>query len=58
MNIDLGDHVPLAPVGAVLPGGFEIALRQMRGVTSNGMLCSARELDSATTITGSCCLMK
>ena len=44
MNIDLGDHVPLAPVGAVLPGGFEIALRQMRGVTSNGMLCSAREL--------------
>ena len=44
MNIDLGDHVPLAPVGAVLPGGFEIARRQMRGVTSNGMLCSAREL--------------
>ena len=43
-NIDLGDHVPLAPVGAVLPGGFEIARRQMRGVTSNGMLCSAREL--------------
>jgi phenylalanyl-tRNA synthetase beta chain len=44
MNIDLGDHVPLAPVGAVLPGGFEIARRQMRGVTSNGMLCSSREL--------------
>ena len=44
MNIDLGEHVPLAPVGAVLPGGFEIARRQMRGVTSNGMLCSSREL--------------
>lgn len=44
MNIDLGDHVPLAPIGAVLPGGFEIARRQMRGVTSNGMLCSSREL--------------
>jgi phenylalanyl-tRNA synthetase beta chain len=44
MNIDLGDHVPLAPIGAVLPGGFEIAQRQMRGVTSNGMLCSSREL--------------
>jgi phenylalanyl-tRNA synthetase beta chain len=43
-NIDLGDHVPLAPIGAVLPGGFEIARREMRGVTSNGMLCSAREL--------------
>lgn len=44
MNIDLGDHVPLAPIGSVLPGGFEIAQRQMRGVTSNGMLCSSREL--------------
>jgi phenylalanyl-tRNA synthetase beta chain len=43
-NFALGNHVPLAPIGAVLPGGFEIALRKMRGVTSNGMLCSAREL--------------
>ena len=43
-NFVRGDHVPLAPVGAVLPGGFEIARRSMRGVTSNGMLCSAREL--------------
>ena len=43
-NFAVGDHVPLAPVGAVLPGGFEIARRTMRGVTSNGMLCSAREL--------------
>lgn len=43
-NFALGNFVPLAPVGAVLPGGFEIALRKMRGVTSNGMLCSAREL--------------
>jgi phenylalanyl-tRNA synthetase beta chain len=44
MNVEVGDHVPLAPVGAVLPGGFEIAERTMRGVTSRGMLCSAREL--------------
>ena len=44
MNIDVGDHVPLAPIGAVLPGGFQIARREMRGVTSNGMLCSSREL--------------
>jgi phenylalanyl-tRNA synthetase beta chain len=43
-NFAVGDHVPLAPIGAVLPGGFEIAERKMRGVTSNGMLCSAREL--------------
>ena len=44
MNFAVGDHVPLAPVGAVLPGGFVISRRKMRGVTSNGMLCSAREL--------------
>jgi len=43
-NFERGNYVPLAPVGAVLPGGFEIARRKMRGVTSNGMLCSAREL--------------
>jgi phenylalanyl-tRNA synthetase beta chain len=43
-NFDVGDLVPLAPVGAVLPGGFEIGRRRMKGVTSNGMLCSGREL--------------
>ncbi len=43
-NFERGQHVPLAPVGAVLPGGFSIAARTMRGVTSHGMLCSAREL--------------
>jgi len=43
-NFDVGEHVPFAPVGAVLPGGFTIARRQMRGVTSDGMLCSAQEL--------------
>lgn len=43
-NFEVGDLVPFAPVGAVLPGGFEIGQRKMKGVTSNGMLCSAREL--------------
>jgi phenylalanyl-tRNA synthetase beta chain len=43
-NFEVGNRVPLAPVGAVLPGGFEIAERSMRGVTSHGMLCSSREL--------------
>ena len=43
-NFEVGDLVPLAPVGAVLPGGFEIARRTMKGVVSNGMLCSGREL--------------
>jgi phenylalanyl-tRNA synthetase beta chain len=44
MNFKVGDRVPLAPVGAVLPGGFEIGRRKMRGVVSNGMLCSGKEL--------------
>ena len=43
-NFAPGDVVPLAPVGATLPGGVAIARRTMRGVTSNGMLCSGREL--------------
>ena len=33
-NFAIGDLVPLAPVGATLPGGFSIATRKMRGVTS------------------------
>ncbi len=44
MNFEVGHHVPFAPVGAVLPGDFAIAKRVMKGITSNGMLCSAREL--------------
>jgi phenylalanyl-tRNA synthetase beta chain len=43
-NFDLGNLVPLAPAGAVLPGGFEISRRKMRGEWSNGMLCSPGEL--------------
>ena len=43
-NIAVGDTVPLATIGAVLPGGFEIARRKLRGQESAGMLCSAREL--------------
>ena len=46
-NFAEGDLVPLAPVGAVLPGGFEIARRKMKGVVSNGMLCSPSELQLA-----------
>jgi len=51
-NFTAGDLVPLAPVGTVLPGGLEIARRKMRGVTSNGMLCSGRELGLSDDATG------
>ncbi|MCP5264497.1 MAG: phenylalanine--tRNA ligase subunit beta [Burkholderiaceae bacterium] len=43
-NVAEGIVVPCALPGAVLPGGFEIKPVRMRGVESDGMLCSAREL--------------
>lgn len=43
-NFEAGDRVPVALVGAVLPGGFEIKKAKLRGVASEGMNCSAREL--------------
>lgn len=43
-NFDAGALVPVALPGAVLPGGFEIGSRRIRGVESNGMICSEREL--------------
>lgn len=43
-NAAAGMTVPLATVGAVLPGGVAIGVATMRGVESAGMLCSAREL--------------
>jgi phenylalanyl-tRNA synthetase beta chain len=43
-NIKAGDIVPLATVGAVLPGGREIIEAEIRGVKSFGMMCSEREL--------------
>ena len=42
-NVRAGMKVPLAMIGASLPG-LEIKAAKMRGVESQGMLCSAREL--------------
>ena len=43
-NVRAGIKVPCAMIGAVLPGDFRIKQAKMRGVLSQGMLCSAREL--------------
>lgn len=43
-NYKVGDKVPCALPGAVLPGNFEIKVGKLRGVDSCGMLCSASEL--------------
>ncbi len=43
-NVVPGMIVPYAPSGATLPGGFTLEQRKIRGVVSDGMLCSAREL--------------
>jgi phenylalanyl-tRNA synthetase beta chain len=43
-NVTAGKTYPYAPVGATLPGGLTLERRKIRGVTSNGMLCSAKEL--------------
>ena len=43
-NYKVGDKVPCALPGAILPGNFEIKVGKLRGVESCGMLCSASEL--------------
>ena len=43
-NFQVGDRVPVALPGAKLPGGFKIKKSKLRGVASEGMMCSAKEL--------------
>ena len=43
-NIKPNQIVPMAKIGAILPGGFEIKKTKIRGIESEGMLCASDEL--------------
>src|SRR6185503_10655061 len=51
-NAEVGMHAPCALEGATLPGGQTIARTTMRGVESQGMMCSAKELGIADDASG------
>jgi phenylalanyl-tRNA synthetase beta chain len=51
-NFAVGDRVPLAVPGSIIPGLGEVQTRAFRGVTSEGMLCSPRELGLGEDHTG------
>ena len=43
-NVETGQKVVVAKVGAVMPSGLVIRDAELRGVASSGMICSAKEL--------------
>ncbi len=47
-NVKAGDFVPVAMHNSYLPGGIHITKGKLRGVVSNGMLCSVKELNLTT----------
>ncbi len=51
-NVAAGQKVPVATVGARLPGDFKIKKSKLRGVMSQGMICSAAELGLAESSDG------
>ena len=51
-NVAAGIKAPFARVGSTLPGGKAIGAAELRGVRSNGMLCSARELELPDDVDG------
>ena len=51
-NVRPGLKIPFAMIGAKLPGDFKIKKAKLRGVESNGMLCSETELQIGTDDSG------
>ncbi len=43
-NVDAGQLIPLATLGSLINGEFQIKKAKLRGIESFGMICSAREL--------------
>ncbi|MFQ7173329.1 MAG: hypothetical protein ACLRQF_15425 [Thomasclavelia ramosa] len=43
-NVEVGQRVVVATIGAVMPSGLVIKPSKLRKIDSNGMICSAREL--------------
>ena len=44
-NFETGDRVPVATPGSYIKKNFKIDQREIKGITSNGMICSPAELD-------------
>ena len=51
-NYKVGDRVPVALPGATLPGGFTIKRSKLRGVESDGMMCSGKEIGASEDAAG------
>jgi len=51
-NVAQGQNVPVATVGAVLPGGFKVKKTRIRGQVSQGMICAEDELGLSDDHTG------
>src|SRR5688500_18055705 len=51
-NVAAGIKAPFARVGSKLPSGKAIGAAELRGVKSNGMLCSAKELELVDDVDG------
>ncbi|MFZ5374777.1 MAG: phenylalanine--tRNA ligase subunit beta [Campylobacterota bacterium] len=48
-NVRAGIHIALATVGSELPGGLKIKAAKLRGVPSDGMICSSKEIGLPST---------